>query len=222
MQSPSGHDASTGRDRLRGNRLLGVACIVVLALAVWTPRSALGQSLADVARAEAARRKSITTPSKVYTTEDLPTISRSTDAPASEDTGSDEAAAADDASASPDGSAPESSSAELPGPAEMEGAPGGPGGRDDEAYWRDRVGRLRDDLDRAGVFRTALQSRADALMTDFVNRDDPAQRERLAAERQRALTEMERLEAEIERLTAAIEDAREDARRADVPADWVR
>jgi hypothetical protein len=68
----------------------------------------------------------------------------------------------------------------------------------------------------------ALQSRINALTTDFVNRDDPAQRNAIAAERQKALAELDRLKQEIVDHQKAISAIQDDARRAGVPAGWVR
>jgi len=61
-----------------------------------------------------------------------------------------------------------------------------------------------------------------ALTTDFVNRDDPAQREVLARQRRDALTELDRVNAEVEANQKAIRDIEEEARRAGVPPGWLR
>jgi hypothetical protein len=60
------------------------------------------------------------------------------------------------------------------------------------------------------------------LSTDFVNRDDPAQRSTIAADRQKAMDELARVKAEIVQHTKAITDIQDEARRANVPAGWVR
>ena len=57
----------------------------------------------------------------------------------------------------------------------------------EETEWRERVKGERDALERAKTFAEALQSRINALNTDFVNRDDPAQRSVIAADRDKAL-----------------------------------
>ena len=67
-----------------------------------------------------------------------------------------------------------------------------------------------------------LQSRINALTTDFVNRDDPAQRNAIAAERQKSLAELDRVKQEIVDQQKAISAIQDDARRAGVPAGWVR
>ena len=67
-----------------------------------------------------------------------------------------------------------------------------------------------------------LQTRVNSLATDFVNRDDPAQRGVLASERQKALGELDRLKKQIEATKKAIADLEEEARRANVPPGWLR
>ena len=91
-----------------------------------------------------------------------------------------------------------------------------------EDAWRKRITAARDALSRAQVFAEALQSRINALSTDFVNRDDPAQRNAIAGERQKALAELDRVKQEIVDHQKAITAIQDEARRAGVPAGWVR
>jgi hypothetical protein len=72
------------------------------------------------------------------------------------------------------------------------------------------------------MFRDALQSRINGLTTDFTARDDPYQRAQIADERQKALAELARVNTDIEKAKKAITDIQEEARRANVPAGWVR
>ena len=92
----------------------------------------------------------------------------------------------------------------------------------DEAYWRKRLQTARDARSRAESFAEALQSRINALSNDFVNRDDPAQRNVIAGDRQKALAELDRVKKEIQQYTKDVADTQEEARRAGVPAGWVR
>jgi hypothetical protein len=85
-----------------------------------------------------------------------------------------------------------------------------------------RSSAARAALERSKMFQDALQSRINALKTDFVNRDDPAQRAQLELERQRALAELERVKKEIADQTKAITDIEEEARKAGVPPGWLR
>jgi hypothetical protein len=91
-----------------------------------------------------------------------------------------------------------------------------------EAYWRKRIQGQRDALARAQIFAEALQSRINALSADFVARDDPAQRAVIASDRQKALAELDRVKQEIGQFTKAIAATQDEARRAGVPAGWLR
>src|SRR5262249_47816901 len=124
---------------------------------------ASAQALGDVAKREDARRKQVKTPAKVYTNDDL----RGGDA------GSAAPAPAPASQAATPNAAPPPSAGAQPKDTDKAAA-------DDpkktEAYWKDRVAKARADLDRARTFADALQSRINALTTDFAARSDPAQR----------------------------------------------
>ncbi|MBI4265785.1 MAG: hypothetical protein HY657_15525 [Acidobacteria bacterium] len=175
---------------------------------------ASAQSVADIARQEAARRKAITTPGKVYTNDNLrrePPSTASVPAPPAA------APAVQPQGAEPGQAAPAGAAeaAAAPPPAAAEPVR-------DEAYWRQRLTAEREALARAQIFAEALQSRINALTTDFVNRDDPAQRDVIAADRQTALAELERVQREIQDHQKAIAGIQEEARRAGVPPGWLR
>jgi hypothetical protein len=91
-----------------------------------------------------------------------------------------------------------------------------------EARWRLRVDTQREALARAEVVAAALQSRINALTTDSVNRDDPAQRAVLLTERDAVVHELERVQQDIVVGHAALAAMLEEARRAGIPAGWVR
>lgn len=86
----------------------------------------------------------------------------------------------------------------------------------------ERMNALREQLERDQTYLDALQTRVDSLTADFVNRDDPAQRSQIANDRQKALGEIDRLKKAIEQDKAAIPELEEEARRAGVPAGWLR
>ena len=67
----------------------------------------------------------------------------------------------------------------------------------DHAYWSGRMKALQASLERDQTYTEALQSRINALSTDFVNRDDPAQRSVIGRDRQKAVDELNRLNAAI-------------------------
>ena len=191
-------------------------------LAVVCASAAAAQSLGDIARKEEARRKAITTSGKVYTNDSLrgelppaaPAAASGQTAPESEP-----ADAPDEKDATPDTASvqPPSTAAEAATPPGGAAAPPA-----DEASWRQRVATVRTALSRAQMFATALQSRIDALATDFANRDDPAQRTVVADDRDKAIAELARVQLEIDQHQKAITAIQSDARRVGVPAGWVR
>ena len=67
-----------------------------------------------------------------------------------------------------------------------------------------------------------MQSHVNALQTDVVNRDDPAQQAALRQRLTAALAELERLTAQIAADRQAILDIEDEARRLNVPAGWIR
>jgi hypothetical protein len=195
-------------------RLTMSAALIIVA----ATGAASAQSLADLAKREDARRKAIKAPAKVITNEDLPSVPAATPPPAAAAPASDPADATPPGGAAPAAGAPASASAqasEAPTPATVEVVK-------DEAYWRRRISVARDNLARSQIFQDALQSRINALSTDFVNRDDPAQRAVVAADRQKALAEMERVKGDIVQAEKDITETQETARKEGIPAGWVR
>ncbi len=168
---------------------------------------ASAQSLADVARREEARRKTIKTPSKLYTNESLKSEKAEPAQPASAPAASGQAVPVQPPSGQ---QAPDEKKAQAPDEAKTEG------------YWKQRLATERDGLDRSKTFADALQSRINALTTDFVNRDDPAQRAQIETDRQKALAELDRVKKEIQDHTKAISSIQEEGRKAGVPAGWLR
>ncbi len=196
--------------------------VALLIAAAAAPLAA--QSLADIARQEEERRKAIRAPGKVYTNETLRPEPPPSTSPAAPPAG----APARPGTSAPAESAPAAGAApppQTPGPPAAgqpgSGQPAAPA-PSTEAEWRTRVATARDALTRSQTFSEALQSRINALSTDFVNRDDPAQRDQIAAERQKALAELDRVRREIQDQQKAMTAIQEEARKAGVPAGWVR
>lgn len=179
------------------------AVALALTLVFAIPALGAAQSLAVIAKQEAARRKAVTEPSKVYTNENL----------------RGDQAAPPPGNATP--SAPEPS-AQVPSVNLPAGKVEEAGEVKDEAYWRGRITEARAALERSRIFAEALQSRINALTTDFVNRDDPAQRAQIELQRQRALAELDRVQKDVAEQTQAIAAIEEEARRAGVPPGWLR
>lgn len=173
-------------------------------------------SLGELAKQEAARRKSDSAtgeaPKKVYTNADL----KPAPAPETADAAADATKAGD-----------------TKGATDAKGATDPKDGKDGkdakasdpkqtEQYWHDLMQQARDDLQHNQMYATALQSQINGLSADFAARDDPYQRAQIADNRQKALAELDRVNAEIEKGKKAMADIEEDARKANVPAGWIR
>ena len=184
-------------------RLL-VSFIVFAAIAA--PALASGQGLADLAKKEEARRKTVKPARKVYSNDDLKTDGTSAAPAPAPGTNTPPPTSQTPSTTLPAGKPEEGLASEAK----------------DQAYWSNRVRTARAGLDRSRIFGDALQSRINALNNDFVNRDDPAQRAQIELERQRAVAELERVKREIADQTKAIADIEEEARKAGVPPGWLR
>jgi hypothetical protein len=178
-----------------------VHLLVILLLTAWTAPAA-GQSLAAVARKEEARRRQLKQSSRVLTNKDLKQVEGALPPPPP---------AAAPARAGGDAAKP----ADAPVDEEQQR-------KDDEQAWRKKMADARLALERSQMYADALQSKINALWTDFTARDDPAQRAQLEIERKRALAEQERVKGEIEAQKKAIADLEEEARRAGIPPGWLR
>ena len=121
-----------------------------------------GQSLADVARQEAERRKSVTSQARIYTNEDLGTPAP---APSSATSASSAAAAPNKPAPSESGSANKvaapAEGAENEGPVEK--AKSEPNKFRDETHWRERARGYRDKLNKLRSDVAAIQSRVEEL-----------------------------------------------------------
>lgn len=169
------------------------------------PPTPTPQTLADVARAEEARRKNAGKATKVFTNTDLKPDT-STPVP--------------QAAPSPEAPIPSTKVPEI-------NLPGGTGaeppaeGRD-QAYWSARMTTAQEAVERSRLFADSLQSRINALRTDFVNRDDPAQRAVIETNLKTALAELDRVQKEMETQQKEIAVIQDEARRAGVPSGWLR
>jgi hypothetical protein len=199
--------------------------------------AASAQSLAEIAKKEEERRKALQKPSKVITGEQVkkhlpppaaaPAPAPAAPTPAPTPTTADLEAPGTPSGASPGTETTASSPHGGPPPPKADAPPAAPSATaaapvQDEKYWRQRISNARGLLDRAKVLADAMQSRINALTTEFVARDDPAQRAQLAQDRDRAVVELARLRADVEKFTQSIADIEEEARRAGVPAGWLR
>jgi hypothetical protein len=196
------------------SRMIVATGVVLLLSGLFS--SAQAQSLGDTARQEEERRQGVKAPSKVITNKDLrPAPQPSSPPPAA---GGTTAAEPSKTSTSADGDATKDAKTG----AKDDAKDATKADVKDQKYWRDRMKKLQDQLQRDRVYAEALQSRINALTTDFVNRDDPAQRGVVATNRQQAVDELDRLKKSIAETTKAIPALEEEARQANVPAGWLR
>jgi hypothetical protein len=181
------------------------------------------QALADVAKAEAARRKAQgKTSAKTYTNEDLKKDGSSAPAPAPAGDASGTPAAPASAGPAQTGSAaPASKPATTAGTPEKPAPPSADPPKD-EKYWRNRITDARTALQRSQAFVDALQSHINGLYTEFVAMGDPIQRATIEKRRNEAIAEQDRVKADIVQQTKAIASIEEEARRASVPSGWLR
>jgi hypothetical protein len=190
------------------HRLVRSLCAVITLAVLSVPAAAQQSqpSLAELARQEAARRKSIKDTKKVITTKDMPESARrpAAAAPAGEASGA-------------------AQSAQAPGEQKPAGAPAAAAAADgnDEAAWRARMTQAREGLRRNEVFLDALQMRVNGLTMDY-DRHDPFERNTIGEARKKALEEIERVKADVELSKKQIADIEEAARKAGVPPGWLR
>lgn len=192
--------------QFRGTEGLAVVLTLIL-LALAAPSYAQSPTLGDVARKEQERRKGTRAPEKVYTNDDLkdgglPSAPPPTDAAAPAGAGTPSGDAAKPSTPSPDKAADK--------------------GTKTEADWHARITAAREELQRNEVFLEALQSRINALTTDFAARDNPVERTRIGEERQKALEDLARVKADVDKGKKNIADIEDEARKAGVPPGWLR
>ncbi len=196
---------------MKRHTLPGSVVVFAIAVGLLGSSAASGQTLGEVAKKEAERRKTQPQTGKVYTNKDLPasaqkpaTANPSTETPAQ--TPTDPVAAATEQKAE---------DAKAPGDKPQ-------GDQKDQAYWKNRMVTAREELRRGEMFAEALQTRINTLNKDFNSRDNPAQRSAIGADRTEALNELTRVKQEVERAKKQITDIEEEARKAGVPPGWVR
>jgi len=184
-------------------RAIVIAVLGVAACGVAVPSSS--QSLGAAAQKEAARRKAVKGPVVVVTNDSLRPVSA----------GPVPTPPGDPSQALPGGAA-------TPAPAAPAQEPPAPDPLKDPEYWRKRMADARLQRDRNAFLMEAVQSRINALTTDFSARDDPYQRAKIGDDRQLAIAELERMKQDQAAIEKEIADIQEEARRANVPAGWVR
>jgi hypothetical protein len=177
--------------------LSGLVAAALLTVAV----PVCAQSLGDLAKKEAERRKASQPAAKTYTNEDLKKLPPPV-------TGAQEEPTKVDDVAKP--VAPK-------GEAVKDGEP-----VKDEKYWRGRMTSAKEEVRRNEMFRDALNTRIGQLAADIYGQDDAFRRIQLTDDKQKAVTELARVTSEIEKSTKQVGDIEDEARRAGVPPGWLR
>jgi hypothetical protein len=192
--------------RLSRRHPLGRLASLMALVSMCAILPAAGQTLGDAAREAQARRKTVKSPGKVYTNDSLrsePPPAQSTPAPPPTTTAT-----------------PPSQSGVAPGDDKSKTSAEASG--KDEATWRERIKNERDALARAETFAAALQSQINGLYAEFTACQAPPQCNQISANRQKSMAELDRVKKEVETHTKNIENIQEEARKAGVPAGWVR
>jgi hypothetical protein len=183
---------------------------IAVTVAVTSPTMAFAQvsstvPLAEVARKEVERRKAAKKATRVFTNGNL---------------GADEV-----------NLPPTPASATLPdatAPGSQPTIPGGtpepvdPGAKKDQKFWQGRMTAAREQVRQTTLFADSLQTKINSLRTDFINRDNRVEREKIQLDLNNALAELERLKKEMDKQQKAITAIEDEARRAGVPAGWLR
>jgi hypothetical protein len=190
------------------------------------------QSLADVARKESARRKTIKRPTKVYTNEDVVVMQPSTAASGevTKETAGDgtPVTSTDPTEGGREGSAPASpsaapSSGAQPAPAAAPASSVKPGvAAGDEAKWRGRMDSAKEQLSRAQIQLEAMRTRVAQLQSARAVGPDGQQSSSLQNRQKESLQEFDKLRADVDRYQKAITDLEAEARAAGVPPGWLR
>jgi hypothetical protein len=180
---------------------LQVPAIVVLLLS-WLGTAPL--SLADAARREAFRRSLLPKSTLSLTNADLPAAAVTTP---------DDPAAA----------TPPQTDAAKPAPTPRSAATiQAEAAAQDEAAWRSRMSAAREALAHDQLLVDALQSRFNALTTEAIARDDPAQRAKIELDRAKAYEELTKRQKAVEADEKAISAIQDEARRLGIPPGWIR
>jgi hypothetical protein len=201
---------TSGRRLIVGR--IGVAAVALTWTLAVPAASALAQtpSLGEVARKEAERRKALPPSGKVYTNKDLPPSAQK---PAPSSGAGTETTIPLDPVAAATGDKPADVKAE---------ADAKPGEEKNQAWWAGRISAAREAVRRNEMFAEALQTRINSLNRDFTSRDNPAQRSEIGRDRAEALSELARVKQDVVKGKQAIADIEEEARKASVPAGWLR
>jgi hypothetical protein len=182
--------------------------------------AASAQTLADLAKKDTDRRKSVKHPAKVYTNDDVQDLKPIM--PMMENDGTGTKPMDPNAAGVPATNADlpgQPAVTQKPGEAKPAGAPGVKAG--EEAQWRSRMQSARDAVSRTQLQLEGMRNRA-AQLTAASAAANQEQRGTYQKQQQDALQEYDRLRADLQKNQKALSDLESDAQKAGVPAGWLR
>lgn len=202
-----------------GGRITGVLVGILLG-AMTAPAAA--QSLADVARQEAARREHVKATGKVYTNADLPASAVLAPAGAPTGAGADAAEQKDGTAPAGEGQAPAGAAATPEGKDANQAAPKvAPAPTDDEAGWRGRADRVNTALDSARAEVRQLKALGDRLSLE-AQASNPEIAARATVERADLRAQIAKAEEKEAAARADREALVQEARASGVPPAWIQ
>ena len=92
----------------------------------------------------------------------------------------------------------------------------------DESWWRARIGMARAVLERNQMLADGLGMRVSNLTREIVNQLDPGEQARLRNQLQKTMDELDRQQKIVLGDRRSLEAIQEDARRLNIPMEWLR
>ena len=174
--------------------------------------TASAQTLADLAKKDSDRRKSVKHPAKVYTNDDVQDLKPIMPMMENDGTGTKPI----------DPNATSTSKPDMDSPAKPGTGTGTPGVKSgEEAQWRSRMQAARDAVSRTQLQLEGMRNRA-AQLTAASAAANQEQRATFQKQQQDALQEFDRLRADLQKNQKALSDLEGEASRAGVPPGWLR
>jgi hypothetical protein len=200
--------------------ICSVVGLGVLAMTV----AAGAQTLADLAKKDNDRRKSVKHPAKVYTNDDVQDVKPILPMMENDGSGTHPMEKKDSQSeGAATGTAPPAPATDATGNANGAARPAGtPGVKSgEEAAWRSRMNAAREAVSRTQLQLESMRTRAAQLTAASAAANDD-QRGNVQKKQQDALQEYDKLRADLQKNQKALSDLETEAARAGVPPGWLR
>jgi hypothetical protein len=199
--------------------ICSVVGLGVLAMTV----AASAQTLADVAKKDNDRRKSVKHPAKVYTNDDVQDVKPILPMMENDGTGTRPIertnSQSDSSTSAPGAATADPNAAAANGGSRPVGTPGVKSG--EEAGWRARMNSAREAVSRTQLQLESMRTRAAQLTAASAAANDD-QRTGVQKKQQDALQEYDKLRGDLQRNQKALSDLEAEAARAGVPPGWLR